>query len=125
METRTPRDFSVLIVDDGADVRAFLRSALRALYHCKVFESHSPEQAILQYAKQPADLVFLDIQMPGMDGLSLLQELKALHRNARIVMISAHGTADNVKRAVSEGAVGFVLKPFNMQRIKAVVEKFI
>ncbi|MDF2176706.1 response regulator [Aliiglaciecola sp. CAU 1673] len=117
--------FTVLVVDDDADVRAFLRSTLRNLFQCNVIESHSPEQAVLLYEKQHIDLVFLDIQMPGMDGLTLLQELRALHKNIKIVMISAHGTADNVKKAVSEGAVGFIVKPFNMQRIKAVVEKFI
>ncbi|GAA0362820.1 response regulator [Bowmanella denitrificans] len=117
------RDMTALIVDDDADVRAFLRTALRSLFSCNLMEASCGDTAVGIYTKNQIDLVFLDIQMPGKDGMAILRELKQTDANAKIVMVSAHGTMDYVTEAIKLGASGFILKPFHLQKIKAIVEK--
>ncbi|GAB3019954.1 response regulator [Bowmanella dokdonensis] len=116
-------EMTALIVDDDSDVRAFLRSTLRSLFGCNLMEASSGDVALSLYDKNKVDLVFLDIQMPGKSGLAILNELKELDQQVKVIMVSAHGTMENVSQAVNQGARGFILKPFHMQKIKAMVEK--
>ncbi|MBN7819404.1 response regulator [Bowmanella yangjiangensis] len=119
------QDMTALIVDDDADVRAFLRTALRSMFECNLFEASCGDTAIGIYEKSPTDIVFLDIQMPGKDGLAILAELKQLDANAKVVIVSAHGSMDYVTEAIKLGASGFILKPFHLQKIKAIVDKLL
>lgn len=118
-------DMTALIVDDDAHVRSFLRSTLRSLFGCNLLEASTGEAAFELYKQCKVDIVFLDIQMPGRDGLKILEDLKSIDGKVKVVIVSAHGTADNVKTAIERGAVGFILKPFHMKKVKAIVEKLV
>ena len=73
--------------------------------------------------RDPPDLVFLDIKMPGMDGLEVLEQIKARHPEVPVVMVSGHGTAQNAFEARDKGASGFIEKPFSEPVLLERIEK--
>lgn len=71
-------------------------------------------------------LVLADIDMPGMDGIMLLKKLKRHNPLIQVVIITGNATADNVKQALSNGATGFVVKPFDsLQQLEKEIDKAI
>ena len=100
----------VLIVDDEPDFCDALRDFLRS----KGFEvaiALSGEEALRAYMREKPDVVLLDIQMPGMDGLETLRELKVLDPGANAIMVTAIEDDEFVKRAMVEGALDYITKP--------------
>jgi len=69
-------------------------------------------------------LVFLDIDMPGADGLSALKEIRSLDPQAYVVIVSGHGSLPKVQEALALGVAGFVVKPFSSKRIAEVLQKY-
>lgn len=117
-------DLSVLIVDDVGTVRSFLRQTLTHLGITEVREVGSGQACIDSYELNPATVVFLDIELPDMDGKDVLRKLIERHPEINVVMISAHSTIENVKEAIDSGARGFIVKPFSPKKIAAVLKKF-
>ena len=107
---------TVLIVDDHRAVREEIAFALD-------FDGWRTREAEdgpsgLEQAKDPnVDLVLLDVKLPGMDGLEVLQKLKELRPDLPVVMISGHGDLDTAVLAVRRGAYDFLQKPFAMDRV--------
>ena len=115
---------SFLIVDDVSSVREFLRQTLVHMGVADIYEASSGEVAISSFKKNLPDVVFLDIELPDMDGQEILKTIKSTKQNAFVVMISAHSSVDNVKTAISNGASGFIVKPFSPKKITSVLKKF-
>ncbi|MBG6222872.1 MULTISPECIES: response regulator [unclassified Janthinobacterium] len=111
------RPLRILIVDDNDLSRALLRVILRGDEHDIVGEAISVQQAIQMCQTMQPDVVLLDILMPGVPGLDAIGPLKKIRPQARILMVSANDDDDNVKRAMEEGADGFIAKPFNSASI--------
>ena len=82
-------------------------------------------QAVLRHAKLRPDITFLDINMPGKNGIDTLREILCKSPDAFIVMVSAHSTFDNVQRAIKHGASGFIVKPFTISKFKMLVGKYL
>ena len=114
----------VLIVDDSSTVRSVVRKVLQAS-RCKLTaeEAADGSAAIELAKKQRFDIVFLDCQMPGLDGFATLSALKSAHPDLKVVMIT--GTRDHriEDRARSEGARDFLFKPFFAKDIDAVLNR--
>jgi two-component system chemotaxis response regulator CheY len=112
----------VLIVDDSAAIRKILQRVLTQtnLALGKVLEAADGREAIEAMKQQPVGLILSDINMPNMDGLQLLSELKANDqwKNVPVLMISTEGSQAKVMEAVQLGAKGFVRKPFTADQIK-------
>ena len=70
-----------------------------------------------------ADLILTDLKLPGMDGLELLEKLKAQNSSTPVVVMSAFGTVENAVEAMKRGAVDFLPKPFSLDHLTVVVEK--
>jgi len=68
------------------------------------------------------DLVFMDIHLPDANGLDLMQEIRKISPGTKIVIISSDGSENNVRRALAEGALRFMEKPFDISEVMAVVE---
>ena len=115
---------TILVVDDKNDSRQLLMRMLRQATRALVLEARDGDQAVNDFlAHQPA-LTFLDIDMPGTNGLAALSAIRAVSPDASIVMVSGTSSASNVKEALALGAAGFVVKPYSAGRILAVLEKF-
>ena len=115
---------SYLIVDGVTSVREFLRQSLFHLGANEVHEASNGERAIEAFSTHMPDIVFLDIELPDVNGNFVLKKMKELKSNAFIVMISAHNSVDNVKRSISNGASGFIVKPFSPAKISTILNKF-
>ena len=119
----------LLVVDDELDVKdLFLqrcRKEIKAGKFTYLF-AHSGEDAIeLLSQVQPMDIVLIlsDINMPGMTGFDLLQQVKEKLPNLKVFMVSAYGDAANMNRAKETGADGFIEKPVNFQLLEEKISE--
>lgn len=101
----------VLLVDDHAVVRTGFRLLLQSQSDISVVaEAHSGESACQMYGELTPDVVVMDLGMPGMGGLEALRRIRARHSDARVLALSAHDDPMHARRALREGALGFLSK---------------
>lgn len=112
----------VLIVDDEEAIRFSLRGILED-EGMEVLEAATAEEGLAGADSGAPDLVFLDIWLPGMDGMSALRQLRANHPELPVVMISGHGTIETAVSAIREGAYDFIEKPLSLDKILIVAER--
>ena len=103
-------DTKILIVDDGEVVRlSYCRSLAGA--HCKVELVEDGKEALQAMEQCPADVVLLDLRMPGMDGMSVLKMIKQKWPETEVVIITGYPTVETAKEAVRLGAYDYLAKP--------------
>lgn len=107
----------ILVVDDAAFMRKMIKDILTVQGHTVVGEAGDGAAAVEQYQLLAPDVVFMDITMPEMSGIDAVVAIKALDSRAQIIMCSAMGQQGMVVDAIRAGAVDFVVKPFNSERI--------
>jgi two-component system invasion response regulator UvrY len=101
----------IMLVDDHAVVRTGFRLLLQAVPEMTVVaEAESGEAACRLYAEVTPDVVVMDLAMPGMGGLEALRRIRAQHPRAKILTLSAHDDPMHARRALQEGALGFLSK---------------
>ena len=98
----------ILVVDDEEAIRESLDLVLRFEHHDVVTASNGQEGLDALAADETIELVFLDIKMPGRDGLEILGDMRERRPDATVVMISGHGTIDTAMEATREGAFDFL-----------------
>ncbi len=113
----------ILIVDDAAFMRMMLRDILTKNGYEVVGEAENGVQAVEKYKELKPDLVTMDITMPEMDGITAVKEIKKLDPGAKIIMVSAMGQQAMVIEAIQAGALDFVVKPFQPDRVLEAVKK--
>ncbi len=109
---------SVLVVDDELPLRKTLRMALTAIGFA-VEEARSGEEALATVQGRPFDLVLLDVNMHGMNGIDACQKIRGISPHAGIVMVSVRDHEDDKVRALDAGADDYVTKPFTFQELTA------
>jgi len=107
----------VLIVDDAAFMRKLLRNILFNGGFDIAGEAENGKQAVEMYKQLKPDLVFLDIVMPEMNGIEALKAIKKIDPNAKVIMCTAIGQEKIVKTAIKLGADGYIVKPFQAQKV--------
>ena len=112
----------VLIADDEDSLRWVLEKGLRQASY-EVTAVKDGESAVRAFAETPFDLVFLDVRMPGMDGLTALARLRELRADAHIVVMTAHGTMETAIQAMQRGAYDYLAKPFDLDEVLLVAER--
>jgi len=116
------RSLRVLLVDDEDIVHQTLAGYLRDSGH-QVDDAYEAESALTLLEQNDYDLALLDVQMPGMDGLSLLGKVVLLQPELSAVIISGHATMDITIQALRLGAADFLTKPVKLLELDAVLEK--
>ncbi len=116
-----PRE-KILIVDDEPDTITILRDRLE-MDHYDVITASSGSAALEQIDRELPDLVLLDIQMPGMDGLETLAQIHQRYPGLLVTMLTAHGSIQRAVEATKLGAYDFLEKPFKSEHIKKKVDK--
>jgi len=106
----------ILIVDDEEPIRSILRQLFEYEGH-EVDEAGSAAEALTLLQEGPADVAFLDVKMPGQDGIELLETLRRDRPDLQVVMISGHGTIDTAVEATRKGAFDFLEKPLDSDRL--------
>ncbi len=112
----------ILVVDDDPYIQEALGDRLESLGY-RVARASDGKQALELIDHQDPQMVFLDIEMPGMKGLDVLREIRTREKDFPVVMITAYGSIDLAVEAMKEGAYDFVPKPFKPSHIALVVEK--
>ena len=110
----------ILVVDDEERIRQSLNGILKDEGY-SVVESKDGLQALKQVESDPPDLVLLDIWMPGMDGLEVLEKMKGQIPNLPVIMISGHGNIELAVKAVKLGAYDFIEKPLSLEKVLLAV----
>ena len=111
----------ILVVDDDPDIRKILQDRLEALEY-RVVTAESGREALEKVAQEDPDLMFLDFQMPGMDGVQVLKKLKD-YSDLAVIIITAFGTIEKAVEAIKEGAFDFITKPFSPDHLDLVIKK--
>ena len=109
---------SVLLVDDDPALRESLQLVLKNDFQVSVMESGTEAlEKLCSVARVDLDLILLDVMMPGIDGLELLKQLKSVHPQIPVIMVSASNTVRTAVEAMKIGAVDFVNKPFQIDEL--------
>ena len=112
----------VLLVDDAAFMRIKMKQVLVGLGHEVIGEAGNGAEAVEQYSKLKPDAVMMDITMPDMDGLTALKKIREVNPKAVVIMVSAMGQQSFVLEAVQAGAKDFIVKPFEVERVRKVMD---
>ena len=123
LELEKKREMSqplLLVVDDEAGVRQSLQLVFNKLY--RVLEATSADEAIQKLADEKPDVVLLDIVMPGADGLAVLKQMRSIHTDCQVIMLTALNTARTAFTAKGTGAFDYVTKPFDVEELRLRVE---
>jgi two-component system nitrogen regulation response regulator NtrX len=110
----------ILLIDDDAGIRDSMRMPLEYEGY-EYLSAASAEEGIALVQRESPDIVFLDVKMPGMDGMEALNRIKAMNDAVPVVMISAHGTTATAFEASKRGAVDFIEKPFGAERLLVTI----
>ncbi len=113
---------TILIVDDDLDIRELLSDRLDAMGYTPV-EAADGVLGLEAIRREAPDVVFLDIQMPRLDGFGVLRQLQEERLDPVVVVITAHGSVERVVEAMRLGAYDYVEKPFDTGRIEVVLDK--
>ena len=111
-----------MVVDDEQEMASLLGEVLRdAGYEPDIFTD--AEQALHAMTEAPPALVITDFKMQGLDGMTLLERMKAIHPHVPVILITAFGSIDIAVEATRKGAFHFITKPFRMKEVLLVVER--
>ncbi|MBW3671606.1 MAG: sigma-54 dependent transcriptional regulator [Acidobacteria bacterium] len=112
---------NILIIDDEDSIRAVLSQILEDEGH-SIEMAGSAEEGLDLIRKRSFDLIFLDVWLPGMDGLTLVEQISTAGKLPPIIMISGHGTVETAVRATRLGAYDFLEKPLSLDRVLLTVK---
>jgi two-component system, NtrC family, response regulator AtoC len=110
----------LLVVDDEPGVRQSLQLVFNKSYN--ILEASSADEAIEKTSSEKPDVILLDIMMPGTDGLAVLKQIKSVHPDCQVIMLTGLNTARTAFVAKGTGAFDYVTKPFDVEELRLRVE---
>ena len=113
---------TVVLVDDNDMTRTLLRGMLVTEGYQVIGEANNGETGLEMALRLKPDVVCLDVQMPKSDGLTVLREITQASPATAVVMVTGSTERETVQAAVSGGAAGYIVKPFNSGRVLAAME---
>jgi len=111
VKQKEPKSFNVLVVDDEEEIRNLFQRLLGSSQ--EVIVARDGYEALEKAKEKSFDLVFLDVRLPGMDGVETLEQFKEIQPDAIVVMMSGYSVEEDVRRALAMGAQDFIPKPFD------------
>lgn len=114
---------SLLIVDDEVGVRESIRLIFGKDF--RIHEARSSEEAIVKVREERPEVILLDILLPGVDGLEVLKQIKSVHPEGQVIMLTALNTARTAFTAKEAGAFDYVTKPFDVDELRLRVDRAI
>jgi len=113
---------TILIVEDDKDMRFFLASALKDEGYETILAG-AANRALKQVGKCSPNLVLLDVKLPGMDSMEILQKLKTIDRDLIVIMLTAYGNVKGAVEAMKFGAFDYITKPFHSEELVLVIKR--
>lgn len=114
-------EVTVMVVDDEIGPRQSFRMVLKDRYN--VVQASGGAEALqkLEERRGQVDVVLMDIKMPGMDGVTLLKEVKRLYPEIEVALVTAYASVETARNAVRLGAVDYLIKPFNRADLEEII----
>ena len=127
MVEESNKSFTVLVVDDEPDLEVLVKQRMRRRIrrgdYNFVFARNGVEALEVLHSEQKVDMVLSDINMPQMDGLTLLSQLPEVDPDLRAVIVSAYGDMRNIRAAMNRGAFDFVTKPIDFKDLSVTIKR--
>jgi putative two-component system response regulator len=115
------RKHKVLVIDDDYTVRQSLLFILKDKYY--IFCEKGAAEGLDCLSKSQVDVILMDIRMPRMNGLTALKEIKSKHPLVEIIIMTAYADVETVRESIRYGAFDYIIKPFDVHEVHAVVER--
>ncbi|MGL4668519.1 MAG: sigma-54-dependent transcriptional regulator, partial [Saezia sp.] len=112
----------ILVADDEENLRKLISVVLKAENY-EVILARDGEEALHYFEKHPIDLMLIDIRMPKMDGLQVLEHVKQKNNGLPVILMTAYAGIDTAVKALQQGAFEYIVKPFDLDDLKAIVIK--
>lgn len=123
---RLRQGIGAMIVDDSSTVRRVVGKVLESSHFgFRISQAADGEAALKMHSDCAADIIFLDINMPGLDGIATLKRLKENTSKTRVVLMSSEQSGDKLNAAFEAGADGFLKKPFYPQDVDGVLHRLL
>lgn len=117
------KQLRILIADDSLIILKKLTRLFEELGHEVTGTVRTGSDAVAAYDPRTVDLVSMDITMPDMDGIEATRHILDKDPSAKVMMVTSHGQEQMIVEAINAGAVGYILKPFDSDKISAMIEK--
>lgn len=114
----------ILVVDDEKNIRLIISQALKPL-NIEIQVAVNGEEALQKLQETSYGLVCLDLNMPGIDGMHVLQQIEKQWPDIRVIIVTAHGTIESAVEAMKHGAVDFIQKPFEPEELRNLARKIL
>lgn len=113
---------NVMVVDDEENIRFAVERILRKV-GCNVFKAADGKEALNILEKEKIEIVFLDLKMPGMDGMEVLQRIREIDEFILVIIITGYATIETAIEAMKQGAYDFIPKPFEADQLRLVARR--
>ena len=113
----------ILIVDDGQNIRELLKSILSDIG--EVYEAENGKQGLFIFNRELPDIVLLDIMLPDISGIELLQEIREKNKEVHVVMITAYETIKSVIDIMNINISGYITKPFIIKEVREKIKEIL
>jgi len=113
-------DISILIAEDESELREYLKEYLQIFFK-KVYVAKCGNEAYIKYLEKRPDIILSDINMPNLDGLSMIRKIRERDTETDIIIMSAHSEQEKLLQAIELGLVTYLIKPINSQKLKDVL----
>jgi DNA-binding response OmpR family regulator len=117
-------DISILVVEDESELREYLQEYLQIFFK-RVFIAKCGQEGYMQYLEKRPDIIITDINMPNLDGLTMIKRIRERDNETDILIMSAHSEQEKLLQAIELGLVTYLIKPINSQKLKEVLLKVV
>ena len=117
----------IMLVDDSRTIRNIQKNVLKQLGHTDVVEAADGVEALARFGEQVPDLMFVDWNMPNMDGITLVHKIREVNKTVPIIMCTTEAEKSRVLEAIKAGVNNYIVKPFTVEslaeKIKQTMER--
>jgi len=118
------KNLKIMIVDDNQETIKYLVVLLENFFD-EIVIAHDGEEALRLFKEEEIDIVISDINMPKLNGIELIEKIRALNSLVPIIILSAHNESEHVMKSIELGINGYILKPVNMESLVKVLSNSI
>lgn len=119
------KEIKILLVDDSITVRELMKQQLRDLGLTEIKAAKTGKEALEIYNEFKPDLVFLDINMPEMNGVEVLTKVMKINPDAYVIMLSSLGTKEKINETLERGAKNFLMKPIENENLERIIQEIV
>jgi len=113
----------IMLVDDSRTIRNIQKNVLKQLEHTDVVEAADGVEALAAFNEQVPDLMFVDWNMPNMDGITLVHKIREVNKTVPIIMCTTEAEKSRVLQAIKAGVNNYIVKPFTVESLAEKIQQ--